>query len=162
MSWKKALLVNYRFSYFRPFTYDVITQNTTHSKISIFIGVIPQGRHLGRRREYTKKATKKHRKGSVQSKKWYPSHKFLHVLFPIIQSFLLGFSWSSDSITASNQKCTAKKEFSTVSEITIQYLHKDIKILLLCQCWLIINAEVSKNSIDLNMCFSTYSLQGKW
>ena len=69
MSWKKALLVNYRFSYFRPFTYDVITQNTTHSKISIFIGVIPQGRHLGRRKQYTKKATKKTQKGERAVKK---------------------------------------------------------------------------------------------
>ena len=102
-----------------------------------------------------KKAAKRHRKENVQSKNWYPSHKFFCPLCPVTQSFLLGFSWSSDSITASNKKCTSKKEPTSVSEITIQYLHKNIKIPLLCQCGLFINAEVSKNSIGLKMWFST-------
>ena len=100
-----------------------------------------------------KKATK--RKESVQSKKWYPQHKFFDVLFSVTRSFLLGFSWSSDSITASNKNCTFKKEPTSVSEITIQNLRKNIKIPLLCQCGLFINAEVSKNSIGLKMWFST-------
>ena len=56
---------------------------------------------------------------SVQSKKWYPSHKFFYALCPGTQSFLLGFSWSSDSITASNKKGISKKEPTSVSEITI-------------------------------------------
>ena len=47
---KKRILLSYRFSYFRSFTY-IITQNTTHSNICVFIGVIPQGHHLGRGRE---------------------------------------------------------------------------------------------------------------
>ena len=116
---------------------------------------------MGRGREYKKEATKKHRKESVQSKKWYPSHKFSYVLFSVTQSFLLGFSWSSESITASNKKCTSKKEPTSSSEITIQYLHKNVKIPLPYQCGLFINAEVSKNLIGLKMWFST-SVDIKW
>ena len=117
--WKKRLKLNCRrFSYFQPFSHDIITQNTTHSNMYIFIGAIPQARHLESRRESTKKATKRHR-GRVQSRKWYPSHKFFYILFSVTQSFLLGFSWSSDSITAINKKSTSKKEPTSVSEITI-------------------------------------------
>ena len=114
------------------------------------IGIIPQGRHLG------DTSTKRHRKERVQSKKWYPSHRFFCVLFSVTQSFLLGFSWGSDIITGNNKKCTPKKEPYSVSELTIQYLHTNIKIPLLCQCGLFINAEVSKNSIGLKMLFSTF------
>ena len=70
---------------------------------------------------------------------WYPSHKLLYVLLPVTQSSLLGFSWSSDSITASNKKSTSKEEPTSASEITILYLHKNIKIPLLFQCGLFIN-----------------------
>ena len=62
---------------------------------------------------------------------------------------------SSDSIIASNKKCTSKKEPTSVSEIAIQNLLKTIKIPLLCKCELFINAEVSKNSIGLKIWFST-------
>ena len=111
---------------------------------------------MGRRsRRKKQQKAKRHRKESVQSKKWYPSHKFFYVLFSVTQSFLLGFSWSFDSVTANNKKCTSKKDPTSVSEITIQYLHKNIKIPLLCQCWLFINAEVFKKSIGLKMWFST-------
>ena len=65
------------------------------------------------------KATKRHRKESVQSKKWYPSHKFFYVLFSVAQSFLLGFSWSSDSVTASNKKSASKKKYISVNNYII-------------------------------------------
>ena len=49
---KKCLVLNCRrFSYFRSFTHDIMTENTTHSKKYIFIGAIPQVPHLERRRE---------------------------------------------------------------------------------------------------------------
>ena len=48
-AYKKRVILNYRrFSYFRPFTHDIITQNTTHNKIYIFIEAILQLLHLGR------------------------------------------------------------------------------------------------------------------
>ena len=36
----KRVVLNYRFSYFWPFTHDIITQNTTHSNMCIFIAAI--------------------------------------------------------------------------------------------------------------------------
>ena len=48
---KKRVVLNYRFSYFRPFPHDMIWRNTTHSNIYIFTGAILQARHLGRGRE---------------------------------------------------------------------------------------------------------------
>ena len=60
-----------------------------------------------------------HRKGGVQSKKWCPSHTFFYVLFPVIQSFFLGFTGSSVNITGSNRKTTSKKESTSVCEIII-------------------------------------------
>ena len=88
---------------------------------------------------------KRHRKEGVQSKKWCSSHNFDYVLFSLTQSlFLHGSSWSSDIITASNKKNPSKKKPTSVSEITIQYLHKNIIILLLSQCGLFIHACVSE------------------
>ena len=78
----------------------------------------------------------------MQSKKWCPSHKFFYVLFAVTKSFLLGFSWSSDNITAS----TSKKDPTSVSEIAVWYLLKNIIIPLLCQCGLFIHTCVSKNT----------------
>ena len=34
-----------------------------------------------------------HRKEGVQLKKWFSSHKFYYVPFPVTQYFLLGFLW---------------------------------------------------------------------
>ena len=49
---EKRVILNYRkFSYFRPFTHDIITQNITHSKIYIFTEAILQLLHLGKGRE---------------------------------------------------------------------------------------------------------------
>ena len=53
---KKNVVLNGNwFSYFRPFTHDIITQNTTHSNIYIyiyiFIGAIPKVLHLETGRE---------------------------------------------------------------------------------------------------------------
>ena len=53
---KKGIVLIYRFSYFRLFTHDIITQNATHSNICIFIAATPQVCHMGREREKTKKA----------------------------------------------------------------------------------------------------------
>ena len=84
----------------------------------------------------------------MQSKKWYSSHKFVYVLFSVTQSlYLLGFSWSSDNITASRKKSISKKKPTSVSETTIKYLHKNIIILLLFQYGLFIHTCVSKKSI---------------
>ena len=59
--------------------------------------------------------------------------------FSVTQALsLLGFSWSPDNITANNKKSTFKKELSSVSEMTMQHLHKNIIIPLLCQCELFI------------------------
>ena len=83
----------------------------------------------------------------MESKKWYPSHKFFCILFPVTQLFFLSFSRSSDSITVSNKNKTSKKEPTSEFEITIKYFRKNSKIPLLCQCRLFINTEVSKYSI---------------
>ena len=76
---------------------------------------------LGKGEGVDKKSDKKwHRKEDVESKKWYPSHKFFYALFSVTQFlFLLGFLWSPDNITVSNKKTTSKKEPTSVSEITI-------------------------------------------
>ena len=50
-----------------------------------------------------------HRNGGVQSKKLCPSHTFFYVLFPVIQSFLLGFTGSSVNITGSKERPHPKK-----------------------------------------------------
>ena len=75
------------------------------------------------------KHKKWHRKEGVQWKKWCLSHKFLYVPFSVTQSlFLLDFSSSADNITASIKKSTLKKVPTSISEITIEYLHKNIII----------------------------------
>ena len=114
--------------------------------LCIFIGVIQQVCPL--EREGVNEESKWHnRKEGMWSKKARPSHKFFYVLFFVTESLLLlGFSWSTDNITASNKKNTSKKEPPSVSEITI-YLHKNIVIPLLCQWGLFIHKFVSKNSI---------------
>ena len=69
-----------------------------------------------------------------------PSQKFVSALFSVTESFLPGFSWSPDNITASNKK-TASKSLS-LCEITIIYLHKLFIIPLLCQYPLFIHTSV--------------------
>ena len=127
----KKHVLNWRgFSYFRTFTHGIITQNTTHSYIYIYIHAyiyiyiyIYRGHSattsLGKLERVDNESNKKHRKESVQSKKWYHSHKFFCVLFSVKQSFRLGFSWSYDNITANNKKRTSKKEPTSVSKIII-------------------------------------------
>ena len=86
-----------------------------------------------------------HRKEGAQSKKWCPSHKFFYALFSVTQTlFLLGFASNPGSITATNKKNTSKEVPTSISEITIIYLHKNI-IPPLCQCGMFIQI-VSKNS----------------
>ena len=104
---------------------------------------------LGKWKGVGKESNRKwHRKEGMQSKKLCPSDKFFYILFSVTQSlFLLGFSWSSDNIIASNKKSLSKKEPRSVSKITIKYLQKIIIILLRCQCGLFIHTCVSKNSI---------------
>ena len=114
--------------------------------LCIFIGPIQQIRHLGKEAWEDKESKRKwHRMDSVQSKEWCPSHKFFYVLFSIIQSFLLGFPWNSH-IAESKKKTTSKKDPTSISDITISYLYKNIIIPLLCQCGLFIHIYVSKNS----------------
>ena len=86
-----------------------------------------------------------HRKEGAQSKKWCLSHKFFYALFSVTQTlFLLGFASNPGSITATNKKNTSKEVPTSISEITIIYLHKNI-IPPLCHCGMFIQI-VSKNS----------------
>ena len=99
--------------------------------LCVFIGTIQQPRHLGRRVD-EESNKKRHRKEAVQSRKGCPSHKCFYILFCVTQFlFLLGFSKSSDNVTANNKKSISKKKPTSVSEITISYLHKNIIIPLL-------------------------------
>ena len=91
----------------------------------------------------------------MQSKKWRLSHKFFYLLFAVTQSFLLDFSCSSDNITGSNTKSTSKKGPTSVFEITMQYLLKNIKIYLLCQCGLFNIHVCPEIQLCLKMWFST-------
>ena len=97
-------------------------------------------RSLGKGEGVDEESNKKwHRKEGVQYKKWCPSHKFFYAIFSVTQSlFLLGFSSNPGNITATNKKSSSKKVPTSISEITIKYLHKNIKILPLCQCFLFI------------------------
>ena len=105
-------------------------------------------RFFGKGQGEDKESNRKwHREEGVHLKKWCPSHKFSYVLFSVTQTFLLGFSWSSANITLSKKKSTSKKEPTTITEITILYLHQNIIIPLLCQCGLFINTWVPKNSV---------------
>ena len=133
-------------SYFWPFTHGIITQNTNHRIIVYLCRAIQQVRHLGRGTEKEESNRKLYRtKEGVQSKKWYHLHKFFYLLFSVTQSFLLGFSWSSDNITASKKQSILKKKPASVPEITKSYFQKNIIISLLCQCGLLIHTCVSKN-----------------
>ena len=157
-------------SYFRPFTHGFITQNTSHGNIMYLCRVHSASTSLGKGETVDKESNKKwHRKEGMQSKTWCPSHKIFYVLFSVTQSFFLVFSGSSDNNTVSKKTSTSKKEPTSMSEITISYLHKNIIVPLLCQCGLFIHTSDSKNSVvskdvvfDLHICkqilfFSFYS-----
>ena len=98
------------------------------------------------------------------AEKRYPSHKYFYVLFSVIQFFFLGFSWSSETITVTNQKNTLKSLF--------QFFHEIIVIPLLCQHGLFIHTCVSKNTIvikdsinPLQLFFETrqfFGLSNEW
>ena len=125
LSFKKALFITKRvklncrrFSYSRPFAHDIITHNTTHSNMCIFIGAISQSTSLGKWEEVDKESTKKTYKGELAVKK-VMSLTQIFLLFSVTQSFLFGFSRSSYSITESSKKSTSKKKYTSVSEITI-------------------------------------------
>ena len=100
-----------------------------------------------------------HRNEGMQSKKWSPSHKFFYVLFSVTQSlYHLGFSWSPDNITASNKNSTPKKELSSVSEMTIQYLHKNLIIPLPLQCELFIEHVYLKIQLSQVVIFTSFDI----
>ena len=111
----------------QPFTHDMVswyhTQNTTRINIMYLCRANSVSTSLGK--EEGERNKKWHRKEGVQSKKWCPSHKFSYIHFSV-----------TDNLTANNKKSTSKKDATIVSEITIQYLHKNIIIPLLCQCGL--------------------------
>ena len=69
MSVNQLVLNCERFSFVRPFTHDIITQNTTRRNIIYLYRGHSAIRHLGRGRESTKKATNdiKRRTGSQES-----------------------------------------------------------------------------------------------
>ena len=112
----------------------IITQNTFHN-MNLYLE-----HSLGKREGVDEESNKKwHRKEGVQSKKWCPSHNFFCVLFSVTQSlFLLGFSSSTDDITTRNKRSISKKVSTSIVEITIKYLLKNIIIPPLCQCGLFI------------------------
>ena len=115
--------------------------------LCVFLGAIQQVRPLGRGGVNEESDKKWRRNEGVQSKKWCPSHKFFYVLFSVTQSlFLLGFSWSLDSITASNKKNTSKKEPTSVSEVTTIFAPKKFNSTNLSM-WVVYATSVSKNSV---------------
>ena len=74
--------------------------------------------------EWGEEGPKKQQKNGIEKKacsqKVITLTQILLCTFSMTQSlFLLGFSWSSDNITASNKKSTSKKEPTSASEITI-------------------------------------------
>ena len=118
----------------------------------IFIGTIQQVRHLERGREKMKKAIKSDRKKDVRRKKLCPTYKFLYVLFSVTKSwFLLGFSSSSGNITAIIKKSTSEKVPTSISEITIKHLHKNIIIPQLWQSGLLMPNVCLKIQLRLKM-----------
>ena len=119
-----------RFSYFRSFTHNIITQNSTKSNIIHLYRSHSASTSLGNRKELDEES----------NKKWHRKE---------------GFSLSSENITGSNKKSTFKKEPIIVSKITIKYLHKNIIIPLLYQCGLFIHTRVSKNSVTSKDVIST-------
>ena len=132
-------------------------QNTFHSNIMNLYRDHLAGTSLGKREEVDEEKHKKwHRKDGVRWKKWCPSHKFLYVLFPVTQSlFLRGFSSSPGNITASIKKSTFKKVPTSISEMTINYLHKNIIIPPLCQSGLFIQNVYLQIQLRLKMWFFT-------
>ena len=95
-----------------------------------------------------------HRKEGVWQKRQCPSHKFFYVLFSVTQfSFLPGFSSSPGNITASIKQNTSKKVPTSISEITIKYLHKNLRIPPLCQSGLFIQNVSLKIQLLLEMWF---------
>ena len=111
-----------RFSYFWPFTHNIITQNTTQNNIKHLYMSHSRSTSIGNGKELDEQ----------NNKKWYRKE---------------GFSRSSKNITASNKKSTSRKELTSVSKITLWYLGKNIVILLLYRCALFIHTRMSKNSI---------------
>ena len=75
------------------------------------------------------------------------THILLFTFFITQSLFLIGFSWSSDNITASNKMSTSKIEPTSISGITIKYFQEHFIIPLLCQCGLFIHKCVPKKSI---------------
>ena len=119
-----------RFSYFWPFTHNIITQNSTKSNIIHLYRSHSTNTSLGNRKELDEES----------DKKWHRKE---------------GFSRSSENITESHKKSTSKKEPIIVSKITIKYLHKNIIIPLLYLCGLFIHTRVSKNSVASKDVIST-------
>ena len=56
-----------------------------------------------------------HKKEGVQPRKWCFPHKFFYAPFCVTQFFHVGFSWSSDSITAYEKKNTSKSLWPSFS-----------------------------------------------
>ena len=111
--------------------------------LCIFLGAIQQVHQVGREREKTKEATENDiERGRAVKKSDAPHTNSSIFFFSVTQSFL-GFSRSSDNIAVSKKKSTSKKESTSISEITISYLLKNIIILLLCQYGLFIHTCVS-------------------
>ena len=67
--------------------------------------------------------------------------------------FLLGFSSSPGNITANNKKSTSKKVPTSLSEITIKNVYRNIIIPPLCQCGLFIQNMCLKIQLSLKMWF---------
>ena len=142
-----------RLSYFRSFSHGIITN---HRNVMCLYRDYSASTSIRKGEREDKESNRKwHRKESVQLKNWCPSYKFFYVLFSVTQSFLLGFSWSSDNIPVRAIRRTSKNEPTCISEITISYLHKNIVIPLLCQCRCLYIDVCLKIQLCLKMWFST-------
>ena len=127
----KLIKICNRFSYFRTFTHNIITEHPPYRPLSKYVSWEEEGSRQRKQQIITKK------RGSA-IKTFMPLTQTFLYTFSETQSFLLGFTWSSGNITTSKIKSTSKKEPTNVSEITI-YLHKNVIFPLLCQCGLSIH-----------------------
>ena len=137
------------------FSTVTIHSSTIHSNIMNLYWNHSTSTSLGTGDGVDEESNKKwHRKEGVWQKRQCPSHKFLYVLFSVTQfSFLPGFSSSPGNITASISQNTSKKVPTSISEITIKYLYKNLRIPPLCQSGLFIQNVSLKIQLLLEMWF---------
>ena len=123
-----------KFSCFRSFTHDIITQNITHSNMTYLDSDHSASTSLGKGEGVDKESNEKWHRKEGCSQKSVVFHTNSCIYFFCNSIFIS--SWF-----------LMKKELTCVSEMTILYLHKNIIITLLCRSGLFINTCVSKNPV---------------